>query len=189
MRNREPIPLKRKLMLVALTGGVGLSFAAIIVSFAVNAVGSPNTAVQPTLPPPSDSPAFQQAPPLMDGPAGQTRQSTFEFPGEPSLMQDVELELQLVGILPIPGIVQLDNPGDSMQLSVKGYYSDGSVGQLDVIDGMDFTYRSSDPSVAEVSLVGVVTAFEKGGADVEVGYGDFTATVTVFVWSTKLIPR
>lgn len=189
MENRRPIPVKRKLMLAALAGGVGLSLAAIIVSFAVNALGSPQSTQQPTHTLPPDSAVAQQAPPLVDESAGQTHQSSLETSESPVVVQGIEPELQLVGILPVPRIVRLDNLGDSQRLAVQGYYSDGNVGELEAIDGMSVTYVSSNPSVAEVNPGGIITATRRGGVDIEVGYGDFTAQVPVFVWGTaRVVP-
>ena len=182
MENREPIPVKRKLMLVVLASGVALSLAAVIISFAVNAVGSPQSTKQSTLASPADSPAAQQVPPLASEGAGQSFQSNFAIPEGPSVTQGIEHEIKLVGILPVPRIVRLDNAGDSQQLLVQGYYSDGTVGDLQVTDGATITYTSFDPSVAEVSPLGVVTAMKKGGADIEVSYGSLTTDVTVLVW-------
>ncbi len=98
-------------------------------------------------------------------------------------------EVQLVGVLPSPRIVKFDTPGDSQQISVEGYYSDDSLGELE--DGRDGTlsYASSDPAVAQVDSGGLVTAMKKGGADIVVSYAGFESTVTVMVWGpVKSIP-
>ena len=98
----------------------------------------------------------------------------------------VEQEIRLVAILPSPQIVQLDALGKSERLSVWGYYSDRSVGNLEDDLGTTVSYTSSDPSVAQVDSDGVVTGIEVGGADIVVSYGSLGATVSVFVWGPPI---
>ena len=72
---------------------------------------------------------------------------------------------------------------------MQGYYSDNSVGGLpdDSSDVLSFT--SSDESVVRVSSQGEVTGEGVGGADLEVSFGKFSATVPVMVWGEpKSIP-
>ena len=88
----------------------------------------------------------------------------------------------LVGILPSPRIIRLDAPGETERLSVRGYFSDRTVNELDDGSAATVSFSSSAPSVAEVDSRGVVTGLAVGGADVVVSYGDLTATVPVFVW-------
>ena len=88
----------------------------------------------------------------------------------------------LVGILPSPSIIRLDAPGETERLSVRGYFSDRTVNELDDGSAATVSFSSSAPSVAEVDSRGVVTGLAVGGADVVVSYGDLTATVPVFVW-------
>ena len=102
---------------------------------------------------------------------------------------EVAQELRLVGIVPSPRIVRLDGPGETERLTVQGYYSDRSMGDLDDGQGAPVSYSSSDPSVAEVDSRGAVTSVEVGGADITVTYKDLTATVPVFVWgSMQAVP-
>ena len=182
MENRSPIPFRRKLMLGALAVGVGLSLAAIAVSFAINALGTPQVVQQSSLEIPEDSANTQEAAQRTAGDSEQTQQSSLQIPADFTVVQEITHEVQLVGIVPSPRIVRLDDPGDSLQLSVQGYYSDGTLGELEDANGKTLTYTSSDPLAAQVSDDGVVTALEKGGADIEVGYVGFTAMVPVLVW-------
>ena len=96
--------------------------------------------------------------------------------------QEVSQEVLMVGIVPSPRIVRLQDVGDSQQLSVQGYYSDDSVGELEADLEATFSYTSSDASVVEVGPDGVLTAMKKGVADIEISYGSFVATAPVFVW-------
>ena len=96
--------------------------------------------------------------------------------------QEVSQEVLMVGIVPAPRIVRLQDVGDSQQLSVQGYYSDGSVRKLEIGPGTAVSYMSSDSSVARVDSEGVVTGVKAAGADVVVRYVDFRATVPIFVW-------
>ena len=126
-----------------------------------------------------------------DDRAGGSARQTASRSNEPAQPDDrpseapagsVEQEVRLVGIVPSPRIVRLDGPGESLRLAVRGYYSDRSEGPLDGAPDATISYRSSDPSVAEVDARGVVTGLTTGGADVTVSYDDLTATVPVFVW-------
>ena len=101
----------------------------------------------------------------------------------PSLAREVsDAEPVMVDITTEPRIVSFDNPGESVRLTLRGYYSDGTVGQLAAIPGAELTFTSTDPDVAQVSSDGVVTGVEAGGVDVEVSYGGFTAEVPVLVF-------
>ena len=93
----------------------------------------------------------------------------------------VAQEVRLAGIVPSPKIVRLDHAGDSEKLSVRGYYSDQSVGDLEDGSGATVSYTSSNSSVARVDSDGVVTGIKTGGADVVVKYGNLSGTVPVFV--------
>ena len=91
-------------------------------------------------------------------------------------------EIRLVDIVPSPRVISLNGSGDSQRLSVQGYYSDGSIGELGGDLEAELFYTSSDPSVSQVDPGGVVTAIKAGGADITVSYGAFNATVPVLVW-------
>ena len=94
----------------------------------------------------------------------------------------IKQEVRLVGIVPSPQIIRFDHTGNAITLSIQGYYSDQSVGDLDDGSGVALSYNSSDPSVVKVAANGVVTAMKTGGADVTVTYGSLDATVPVSVW-------
>ena len=88
----------------------------------------------------------------------------------------------MIDINPSPRIVALNGQGQSQQLSVQGFYSDGTTGELaDILDAK-FSYTSSDPSVAEVSADSLITSLKASGADITVTYGGFDADVPVLVW-------
>ena len=93
----------------------------------------------------------------------------------------IKQEVRLVGIVPSPQIIRLDHTGNAITLSIQGYYSDQSVGDLDNDSGEALSYTSSYPSVVQVDSDGIVTGIELGGADITVTYGSFGATVPVFV--------
>ena len=63
--------------------------------------------------------------------------------------------VRLVGLVPSPGTVILDDVGDSATLTVQGYYSDLSTEDL---DPAFVTYESTAPSVVSVSQDGTATA-------------------------------
>ena len=118
-----------------------------------------------------------------DASARRTDQSTQRVDADPqALVGEVEQEVRLVAIVPSPRIVRLDGPGETEQLSVRGYYSDRSESDLDDGALAAISYASSDPTVAQVDSHGVVTGLDTGGANIAVSYGDLAATVSVFVW-------
>ena len=84
--------------------------------------------------------------------------------------------VRLVGLVPSQGSVVLDGVGDSATLSVRGYYSDQSLADL---ESEFITYESSDPSVVSVSPDGLVTANGTGSADIEIGFGEFSKRIHV----------
>ncbi len=96
-------------------------------------------------------------------------------PLEPSVPQVV----RLVGLVPSPGSVILDDVGDTDTLSVKGYYSDQSLANLAL---NLVTYESSDSSVVSVTADGLVTANGPGWADILVEFGDFSERVHALVF-------
>ena len=101
----------------------------------------------------------------------------------PSLAREVSHDKPtMIDITTEPPIVSFESPGESVRLTLRGYYSDGTVGQLVAIPGADPAFTSTDPEVAQVSSDGIVTGLEAGGVDVEVFYGGFTAEVPVLVW-------
>ena len=147
--------------------------------------------VPPDVQPTQDVPVPPDVQPTQDVPVPPDVQPTQDVPVPPDVQptQDVPAtqdlqEGQLTDIIASPRIILLNDPGDSQRLSVQGYYSDGSVGELEDDSGAAFSYRSTDSSVAQVGSDGVVTAIKAGGADVVVGYGSFTDTVPILVWGT-----
>ncbi|MCE2458199.1 MAG: S8 family serine peptidase [Dehalococcoidia bacterium] len=95
-------------------------------------------------------------------------------PSEPSVPQVV----RLVGLVPSPGTVILNEVGDTDTLSVQGYYSDQSLADL----ALNFvTHQSTDSGVVSVTPDGIVTANGPGGADIIVGFGNFKARVHAVV--------
>ena len=93
-----------------------------------------------------------------------------------------EAGVRMVDIVTTPRIITFDNPGESQQLTVQGFYSDGSAGDLEGDPTATLSYTSSDSSVAQVSSDGVVTGILAAGADIVVRYGDFNAEVPVLVF-------
>ena len=103
----------------------------------------------------------------------------------PSPQQDILIvpqEVKLIDIIPSPRIVTLNGPGQSQRLTVQGFYSDGSKGDLVPDPGEEFRYASSDTSVVEVTSEGVISSLKAGGTDVTVSYGAFESEVPVLVW-------
>ena len=95
--------------------------------------------------------------------------------------------VRLVGLVPSPGTVILDDVGDSATLTVQGYYSDLSTEDL---DPAFVTYESTDPEVVTVSRDGTATAKGSGSADILVEFGSFRQRVhTVVFGTTTIIPR
>ena len=95
--------------------------------------------------------------------------------------------VRLVGLVPSPGTVILDDVGDSATLTVQGYYSDLSTEDL---DPAFITYESTDPVVVTVSPDGTATAKGSGSADILVEFGSFRQRVhTIVFGTTTIIPR
>ena len=116
--------------------------------------------------------------------AGQRRSSDDpqETPASQQGVLIVPQEIKLIDIIPSPQIVTLNGPGQSQRLTVQGFYSDGSTGDLVLEPGEEFFFASSDTSVAVVAPNGVVSSLNAGGADVLVAYRNFEAEVPVLVW-------
>ena len=95
--------------------------------------------------------------------------------------------VRLVGLVPSPGTVMLDDVGDSATLTVQGYYSDLSTEDL---DPAFVTYESTDPVVVTVSPDGTATAKGSGSADILIEFVGFRQRVhTVVFGATTIIPR
>ncbi len=118
----------------------------------------------------------QQAPESTQEATAATQQGSEDAPLE------IAQEIQLVDIIPSPRIITLNGAGGSQRLTVQGFYSDGSIGELEADSGAAFSYTSSDSEVVQVSSDGVVSSIKAGGADITVTYGDFDSTVPVLVW-------
>ena len=135
--------------------------------------GGPSTARQDETP--TESEGDQAVPQQGQDASGETSPNQDQ-------VQSVAREIKLVDIIPSPRILTLNAPGQSQRLSVQGFYSDGSVGELEGVSGARLSYISSDPSVAQVTSDGLVTGIKAAGADIAVSYGDFEATVPVLIW-------
>ena len=95
--------------------------------------------------------------------------------------------VRLVGLVPSPGTVILDDVGDSATLTVQGYYSDLSTEDL---DPAFITYESTAPSVVSVSQDGTATAEGSGQADILIEFVGFRQRVhTVVFGAITIIPR
>ena len=88
----------------------------------------------------------------------------------------------MIDIIAMPRIVSFDGVGESQQLTVQGFYSDGSIGEPVELPGIQPTFTSSEPGMVQVSSDGVVAALEVGGADILVRYGEHATEVPVLVW-------
>ena len=91
-------------------------------------------------------------------------------------------EPYLVGIIPSPRIVNVEEIGSSQQISVQGMYSDGTIYPLQSSGDALLTFSSTDPEVAVVDSSGLLTGMKFGGADIEVGYKDYSVTVPALIW-------
>ena len=91
-------------------------------------------------------------------------------------------DVQMVDIVTNPRIISFDNPGESQQLTVQGFYSDGSVGELADLQGAQPFFAASEPGIVQVDSAGVVSGLEIGGADIVVSYGEHDTEVPVLVW-------
>ena len=116
-----------------------------------------------------------------DGSTGRNRdaeppQSVPVAQGEPVNAVD------MIDIVAMPRIVSFDGVGESQQLTVQGFYSDGSIGEPVELPGIQPTFTSSEPGMVRVSSDGVVAALEVGGADILVRYGEHATEVPVLVW-------
>ena len=158
-------PNYRKLMIGALIAAAGLALCAGIVFVTIGAFRTFQEGRE----------AFNTLQEALQGSPQEAREVSRADRG-------VSEEAQMVGIVPSPRIVQLNDVGDSQMLTVQGYYSDGSVGDLEKIPGASVSYVSSESSVVRVDSGGVVTGTKAGGADVVVSYGSLEATVPVLVW-------
>lgn len=91
----------------------------------------------------------------------------------------VKAELTAIAIDPPSLSLEL---GDAKALTVKGTYSDGSVGEVPP----GITWATAPPGVVTVSEAGVVSAIAIGAANVTATSGLFTATVAVEVTDKAL---
>ena len=87
--------------------------------------------------------------------------------------------VRLVTLIPSRGNVILDDVGDSYSLSVRGYYSDQTIEDL---DPEYVTYRSTDTEIVGVSQDGVVTANGPGSADIIIEYGPLSKSLHALVF-------
>ncbi len=154
-------PPYRKTIIAALAAVVGLGLSAVIVIVAIGAVQESRDTLE------TMRQAFQESP--EDDrkviPAG----------------QESRREIRMVDIVASPGIVRLNNAGDSQRLSVRVDYSDGSARRIEDDSETLVSYTTADPSIARVDSDGVVTGITNGGTGVVVRYGDLHTTVPVLI--------
>ena len=91
-------------------------------------------------------------------------------------------QAEMVGIIAEPRVVTFDNPGESVRLTLKGYFSDGSVGEPLDTSSIRPGFSSTNEEWVSVSPDGVVSGVAAGGADVQVTYGGYTTDVPVLVF-------
>ncbi len=89
--------------------------------------------------------------------------------------------VELLGIYMLPESAMLD-VGDTLQLQVLAYYSDGSNQDVTALS----LYDSSNPSVATVTAGGLVRAQGAGSAIVQATFGGFSDSCQVYVASPTL---
>ncbi len=87
--------------------------------------------------------------------------------------------VRLVSLVPSHGAIILEDAGDSATISVRGYYSDLS---LEDLDPGFVTYDSTDSAVVTVSQDGTVVAAEAGSADILINFGGFSTRVHALVF-------
>ena len=87
--------------------------------------------------------------------------------------------VRLVSVVPSQGSIILDEVGDSVALTLRGYYSDLS---LEDLDQSFVTYESTDPKVVTVAQGGIVTANGSGSAAILIEFGDFSKRVHALVF-------
>ena len=179
MSESKRSPVKRKLIagsVVAVAMVLVLSAVGIYVSFGLPAIVDLTLFSEDDAGPSRSAARRGDSPGLANSDAGQPQSIPVAQP--PS----AEAGVRMVDIIAFPRIVSFGNIGESQQLTVQGFYSDGSVGELEGDPTATLSYTSSDFSVAQVSSDGVVTGIRAAGADVVVRYGDFNAEVPVLVF-------
>ena len=87
--------------------------------------------------------------------------------------------VRLVSVVPSQGSIILDEVGDSVALTLRGYYSDLS---LEDLDQSFVTYESTDPKVVTVAQGGIVTANGSGSAAILIEFGGFSKRVHALVF-------
>lgn len=99
---------------------------------------------------------------------------------------DVEPSATITSMKIQPSSISLGPRGDHERLRVYGTFADGSV--ADITQSTQITYKSSDPSIATVNSMGLVTAANssnRGTTTVVVHFGTLNTGVSV---SNKKIP-
>ena len=92
---------------------------------------------------------------------------------------DVPQVVRLVDLVTLPGTVILDGVGDLESLTVLGFYSDQTYGDID--DNL-INFYATDPSVVEVSEGGLVRAVGPGSSDIILEFGRFNKRVHALVF-------
>ena len=159
----------RKIIIGALVGTAGVALSTVVLLIALGAL-----------------PVFQEVRKVLqdvqDAQEAVKEVRTIGQKARKDIVEEFVQEIQMVDIVISPRIIQLDDAGDSQRLSVQGYYSDGSLVELEDVPGATVSYVSSDSGVVRVDPRGVVTGVKAGGADVVVSYGRFESTAPIFVW-------
>ncbi len=92
---------------------------------------------------------------------------------------DVPQVVRLVDLVTLPGTVILNGVGDLESLTVLGFYSDQTYGDID--DNL-INFYATDPSVVEVSEGGLVRAVGPGSSDIILEFGRFNKRVHALVF-------
>ena len=179
MSESKRSPVKRKLIfgsVVAVAMVLVLSAVGIYVSFDLPATVDLALFSEDDAGPSRSAARRGDSPGLANSDAGQPQSIPVAQP--PS----AEAGVRMVDIIVFPRIVSFDNIGESQQLTVQGFYSDGSVGELVNLEDLQPSFSSSEPGAVQVNSDGLVTSLEMGGSDILVRYGEHATEVPVLVW-------
>ncbi|MEE2903939.1 MAG: Ig-like domain-containing protein [Myxococcota bacterium] len=102
---------------------------------------------------------------------------TARFKGATTVARVTVTDESILGIELNPAVIPITR-NETQQVTVTAITSEGPV---DVTSGTGIEYESSDENIFEVSDTGLVLGKDAGEAELEVSYGGFTVTATVFV--------